>query len=82
MDANFVRLTILFGAASKTKDTHAMSDTVESYGPEGYLETLVAATLDDLEEGRLDIESALRKLARVAWEAGRRYEREGFLGST
>jgi hypothetical protein len=36
------------------------------------LNTLVAQTLDDLEEGHLDLETALHTLARVAFNAGQR----------
>jgi hypothetical protein len=37
-----------------------------------FINTLVTHALDDLEEGRLDVESALRIIARAAWAAGHR----------
>jgi hypothetical protein len=40
--------------------------------PSTLLNALVAQTLDDLDEGRLDLESALHTLARVAFNAGQR----------
>ena len=39
------------------------------------LNAFVAHTLDDLDEGRLDLDTALATLARVAFDAGRRYHR-------
>lgn len=36
------------------------------------IEVLVAQVLDDLDEGRLGLEAALRRLALAAWEMGRR----------
>lgn len=53
-----------------------MSDPAEPSRPGDYLEVLVAQALDDLEEGRIDPETALRMVARFAWDAGRRFERE------
>ncbi|HEY2204012.1 MAG TPA: hypothetical protein VGH99_06000 [Pseudonocardia sp.] len=35
-----------------------------------FIDALVAQALDDLEEERVDVETALRVIARVAWEAG------------
>lgn len=71
------------GARRRPSRQHilAMSDIVESIGPDDYIEILVAAALDDLEEGDLDVESTLRTLARAMWEAGRRYERDRPAGS-
>jgi hypothetical protein len=51
-----------------------MPTPVESPAPDDYVEVLVAQALDDLEEGRLDIEVLLRTLAQAAWEGGRRFE--------
>jgi hypothetical protein len=36
------------------------------------IDILIAQTLDDLDEGRITIEAALRMSAGVAWAAGRR----------
>lgn len=35
------------------------------------IDALVALALDDLDEGNLDLEAALRALATAAWTAGR-----------
>lgn len=35
------------------------------------IEVLVALALDDLDDGNLDLEAALRALATAAWAAGR-----------
>ncbi|HEY2204011.1 MAG TPA: hypothetical protein VGH99_05995 [Pseudonocardia sp.] len=37
------------------------------------VDALVAQALDDLDEGRLDTETALRVVAVLAWQAGERY---------
>jgi hypothetical protein len=37
-----------------------------------FIDTLVAQALDDLEENRLDIETALRTVAWLAWQDGYR----------
>ena len=37
-----------------------------------FLDAIVAQALDDLSEGRLDVEAALRSLAHVAFNAGQR----------
>jgi hypothetical protein len=37
-----------------------------------FIDTLVAQALDDLEEDRLDIETALRTVAWLAWQDGYR----------
>jgi len=50
----------------------------EGGGPAALLNALVAQVLDDLEENRMDLETALHMLARAAWEAGYRHrERDG-----
>jgi hypothetical protein len=41
--------------------------------PSTLLNALVAQTLDDLEEGHLDLETALYTLSRVAFNAGQRH---------
>jgi hypothetical protein len=55
-----------------------MSAPVEPPGPDDFIEMLVAQALDDLEEGRLDIEVLLRTISHAAWEGGRRFERRRF----
>lgn len=39
--------------------------------PTGLLDSLVSQTLDDLEEARFNVESALRAIVRAAWRIGR-----------
>jgi hypothetical protein len=38
-----------------------------------FIDTLVANALDDLEEDRLDIQTALQTVARLAWQDGYRH---------
>ena len=45
--------------------------------PTALIDALVAQALDDLDEGRLDVESALRTIANVAWQLGRAAGRAG-----
>lgn len=52
-----------------------MSAPDEPSDRDAYTDMLVTQALDDLDEGRLDIQSALRTIARTAWDAGRRFER-------
>jgi hypothetical protein len=46
-------------------------------GVESLLNAFVAQTLDDLDGGLLDLETALRTLAHIAWSAGHRHRRVG-----
>ena len=39
--------------------------------PSGLLDSLVSQTMDDLEEARFTVESALRAIVRTAWRLGR-----------
>ena len=39
--------------------------------PDPFLEVLVAHALDDLDSGRVDVETTLRGIAAAAWEVGR-----------
>jgi hypothetical protein len=43
--------------------------------PSTLLNALVAQTLDDLDAGQLDLETALHTLARIAFNAGQRHPR-------
>lgn len=49
----------------------AMSDTPSPQNdrPDHLIDALVAQTLDDLEEQRFDVATALRKVASLAWAA-------------
>jgi hypothetical protein len=49
------------------------STTPEPGDPSRLLDSLVAQTLDDLDEGRFDLETALHALARAACRVGYRY---------
>lgn len=39
--------------------------------PRVVIDALVTVALDDLDEGHLDVETALRAIAMAAWKAGR-----------
>jgi hypothetical protein len=43
------------------------------HGPSGLIDVLVGLALDDLAEGNIDIETALRTIARAAWTDGHRH---------
>ena len=52
-----------------------MSATASSANPEGHdraLDLLISIALDDLEQGNLDVETALRLVAQRAWDQGYR----------
>jgi hypothetical protein len=57
--------------AGASVEHHAMTDKTASEPgePSRLLNALVAATLDDLDEGRVDLEAALHALARAVWQA-------------
>jgi hypothetical protein len=42
-------------------------------GPSALIDVLVGLALDDLSEGNIDIETALRTIARAAWTEGHRH---------
>ena len=52
-----------------------MSATASSANPEGHnpaLDLLIGIALDDLEQGNVDVETALRLVAQRAWDQGYR----------
>ncbi|HEX4356810.1 MAG TPA: hypothetical protein VH141_04780 [Pseudonocardia sp.] len=59
-------------ASTPTSDGSGSTAPEDGEDPTEFINTLVTHALDDLEEGRLDIESALRIIARAAWAAGHR----------
>jgi len=59
-------------ASTPTSDGSGSTAPDEGGDPIEFINTLVTHALDDLEEGRLDVESALRIIARAAWAAGYR----------
>lgn len=64
-------------ASTPTSDGSGSAAPEEGGDPTDFINTLVTHALDDLEEGRLDVESALRIIARAAWAAGHRQGETG-----
>jgi hypothetical protein len=67
-----VMLRCRWASAAASVNAATVSTSISPEGPNRALDLLIGIALDDLEQGNLDVETALRLVAHRAWDQGYR----------